>query len=99
MTRAPGKALFYANTTQDEAGPAGVNINTEKTFTENDMEEYLPGATALPREIKKRIIKAHNELSPIFKPAEPHKALHWPFKYNISNKTPTHKIDITTGIA
>ena len=42
MREPPGKPLFFSTLIHDNAGPSGVHIDTDKTFTHSYLQQYLP---------------------------------------------------------
>ena len=82
MHPSPGKALFFADIKEDDAGPCGVTLHPERVFTSDDLETYSPGCTThLSAAQQRRIIKAHENVAHLFKPPDPKDPLKWPFKY------------------
>ena len=62
MWAPPGKPLFFSTLIHDNAGPSGVHIDTDTTFTHSHLQQYLPLSHNLSTEIQTKIINAHNNL-------------------------------------
>jgi len=87
MREPPGQPLFFSTLIHDNAGPSGVHIDTNTTFTQSHLQQYLPLSHNLTTDIQRKIIDAHNNLAPIFTPPDPHPDLSWPFKYDPQKET------------
>lgn len=85
MAAPPGKALHFVTITDDEVGPAKLEVDLTKSFTARDLSSYHPSADKLDETTQAEIIDAHNRFKTLVDDLhidtdnkQPYK---WPFNF------------------